>query len=339
MTAALAGVWMIVGLFLDGLAHVELRPDSFFTPWHLILYSGFIAATIASTVPVVRRHKPGSPWMSAIPAGHALTLLGVAIFGVGAVFDLIWHEVVGFEVSNEALLSPSHLVLMLGATFALSGPLRTGWAERTSSSPIVSWLPMVISLALLTGVGLFFTSYVSPFGRQAAAVFPATVTHTHELEVANFEAFAQLREIWGISGILLSTLILLVPLMLLLRKAVPPPGAITTLGMAVGVFVPALGEFAQWTAGIAVVLAFGVADVVAQRSRSTVALGTVAALIFWSAYFTGLEITDDIGWSPSLWSGSIVLASMLGALIGFLVTVDEGAQLGGTNQSADINTT
>lgn len=27
-----AGAWMVIGLFFDGLAHVELEPESFFTP-------------------------------------------------------------------------------------------------------------------------------------------------------------------------------------------------------------------------------------------------------------------------------------------------------------------
>lgn len=320
MVATLAGVWMIVGLFLDGLAHVELRPDSFFTLWHLILYSGFLAAAAATVVPVIRRHRSRASWSSAVPSGHRLTLIGVATFGAGAVLDLVWHQTVGFEVSNEALLSPSHLVLMFGALLALSGPVRSGWANLSSFSSLASWVPMVISLALLTGVALFFTSYLTPFGRQSAATFPATTTHTHALGTSNPAAFAQLREVWGVSGILLSTLILVVPLMFILRRARPALGAVTILGLAIGVLVPALGEFTQWTAGIAVAVAFGVADVVVRREQSTVVLGTVVALVFWAVYFIGLELTDGVRWSPSLWAGTIVLASMVGAAVGLLVS-------------------
>src|SRR3546814_5696776 len=47
-TVAVAfGIWMVVGLFLDGWAHDNNKPESFFTPWHGVLYSGFAAATLA----------------------------------------------------------------------------------------------------------------------------------------------------------------------------------------------------------------------------------------------------------------------------------------------------
>src|SRR3546814_17364263 len=37
-TVAVAyGIWMVVGLFLDGWAHDNNKPESFFTPWHGVL--------------------------------------------------------------------------------------------------------------------------------------------------------------------------------------------------------------------------------------------------------------------------------------------------------------
>lgn len=320
LIAALTGVWMIVGLFLDGLAHIELEPDSFFTPWHLILYSGFAAASLAVVVPVIRRRTPGRRWRDSIPDGHGATLTGVAMFGSGALFDLAWHELVGFELSNEALLSPSHLVLMFGAVLALSGPVRSGWGELSKTSSLSSWTPIVISLALLTGVAVFFTSYLTPFGRQSAAAFPTTSTHTHVLDRATPESFAQLRETWGVSGILLSTLILLVPLMLLIRRALPPQGAITLLGIGLGLLVPALGEYTQWSAGIAVVAAFVASDFLVRRTESRLILGAAMPTVLWSAYFIGLDLTDEVRWSPALWAGAITLSAMIGAVLGLLVT-------------------
>src|SRR3546814_13041177 len=38
------GLWMVVGVFLDGWAHDNAKPDSFFTPWHGVLYSGIAAS-------------------------------------------------------------------------------------------------------------------------------------------------------------------------------------------------------------------------------------------------------------------------------------------------------
>src|SRR5215213_8119748 len=41
----LASLWFIAGLFLDGWAHANLAStlETFFTPWHAVLYSGFFA--------------------------------------------------------------------------------------------------------------------------------------------------------------------------------------------------------------------------------------------------------------------------------------------------------
>lgn len=319
LVSAAAGIWMIIGLFLDGLAHVELKPDTFFTPWHLVLYSGFVLAATSAVWPVARRRRlERRSWRSAVPAGHLLTLGGVAIFGFGAVFDLVWHETVGFEVSNEALLSPSHLVLLSGGLLALSGPVRTGWLTIGSGDHWRRWVPMTISLALLTGIGLFFTSYVSPFGRQSATAFPSTKTHTHELVRTNAAAFAQLREIWGVAGILIATLLLVVPIVLLVRRAWPPFGVLSMLGALLAVLVPALGEFRQWTAGVAVLLAFVVGDLISQRYRSLVVVGATTAGTLWAGFFVGAAATHGVGWSPSLWSGSIFLGALLGALLGLL---------------------
>jgi hypothetical protein len=40
------GLWTILGLFLDGWAHSHGKPESFFSPWHGVLYSGFFAAAV-----------------------------------------------------------------------------------------------------------------------------------------------------------------------------------------------------------------------------------------------------------------------------------------------------
>ncbi len=52
---ALAGLALIGGLYLDGWAHIH-RPglETFFTPWHGVLYSGFLLLAAALVMPVLR---------------------------------------------------------------------------------------------------------------------------------------------------------------------------------------------------------------------------------------------------------------------------------------------
>lgn len=44
LIAAILASWMTLGGFVDGYAHRSLdTPETFFTPWHGVLYSGFLA--------------------------------------------------------------------------------------------------------------------------------------------------------------------------------------------------------------------------------------------------------------------------------------------------------
>ncbi len=56
--------------------------------------------------------------------GYGLSLLGVSIFALGGVSDMIWHMLFGIEVNVDALLSPTHLLLAVGMALIVSGPLR-----------------------------------------------------------------------------------------------------------------------------------------------------------------------------------------------------------------------
>ena len=75
--------WLIVGLFVDGWAHNNDKPESFFTPWHGLFYSGF-TATALWLLSRYRRH-------GSIPVGYGLGFLGLALFAAGGVADMVWH--------------------------------------------------------------------------------------------------------------------------------------------------------------------------------------------------------------------------------------------------------
>ena len=128
----IVSVWWLGGLFIDGWAHSNIpQLETFFTPWHAVFYSGYLAVfitlivkilqnlrqsavstggTAPSLVMLVRNNLPGNRWTQAIPTGYELSLLGVAIFGISGIGDLTWHIIFGIERSTEALLSPLALV-------------------------------------------------------------------------------------------------------------------------------------------------------------------------------------------------------------------------------------
>ncbi|HZU71065.1 MAG TPA: hypothetical protein VFA09_27565 [Ktedonobacteraceae bacterium] len=69
--------WLMVGISLDGWVHNHIPAlETFFTPWHGVLYSGYLAIAVFLLVALARKHRRGSSWQQALPAGYGLSLFG-----------------------------------------------------------------------------------------------------------------------------------------------------------------------------------------------------------------------------------------------------------------------
>src|SRR5438445_1003143 len=120
-----ASAWFVGGVFLDGWAHNHGKVDNtFFTPWHAVLYSGYGALAGVLLAALARNHATGLAWRVALPEGYRPSLLGALVFAVAGLGDMIWHTLFGIEVGTAALLSPTHLMLATGGALMVSGPLR-----------------------------------------------------------------------------------------------------------------------------------------------------------------------------------------------------------------------
>ena len=312
------GLWMIVGLFLDGWAHSEQRPDSFFTPWHGVLYSGFAGAAGCALALLAGQRRPGQAWREAVPAGYGASLIGIGLFGIGGAADLVWHQVFGVEANLAALLSPTHLFLMVGGVLALTGPFRTAWRDGEDSPAFLRFLPALGSLTLATGVALFFTFYLSPFGRTVVARFQASGTDLHDFSRPSAAGFVQVREMWAIGGILSTTVLVLVPLLLMLLRWRPPPGAVLAYFGAVALFEGTASEYRRWPLMLAVLGAGIVAEALAHRTSMRVVAAAVPAAL-WLGYFAVVATVYDMGWTAELWTGALVLATLTGVALSLLV--------------------
>jgi hypothetical protein len=94
----LLSTWWVGGVFLDGWAHNHLPfLETIFTPWHAVLYSGFLVTGLFLVGVVVKNHFQGYPWLRSLPPGYQTSLWGVCIFAIGGVFDLTWHLLFGIE--------------------------------------------------------------------------------------------------------------------------------------------------------------------------------------------------------------------------------------------------
>ncbi|MBM3219686.1 MAG: hypothetical protein FJZ38_13605 [Candidatus Rokubacteria bacterium] len=306
--ATALGALFTGGVYLDGWAHTHgLVDETFLTPWHAVLYSGYVALAallVGRAAWTVRRE--GVPWHRAMPNGYGLCLVGVACWIVGGLFDAVWHTLFGFEVDTEALMSPAHALLALGFALMTSGPLRAALGR-----PPRRWwneLPMLFSLTFVVSILTFFTQIAHPianlFGTRQA-VMGVTV----EL---------------GITGFLLTSVILTAPLLFLLRHGRLPHGGGTILvgfnAFVMG-FIVYHGAYPRRVVA-AIVAAACCLDVLRaalrpspERRRAFRIFAVAVPTLPTAAYFLAAATSDGIVWSTHLWSGVIVFAAAAGWLV------------------------
>ena len=144
-----AMLWMFIGAWVDASAHRYIidELESFFTPWHGILYSGFVVVVL-SALYVKNKMRDFN---------FDVGILGACIFAVGGGSDAIWHSLLGIEVGIEPLITPSHLMLFLGAFLMLDHV----FASRPNKEILdtASLFALASSYALI----VYITQFVNPF--------------------------------------------------------------------------------------------------------------------------------------------------------------------------------
>lgn len=158
--------WVVFGLYIDGWAHAHDKvDDTFFTPWHALLYVGVASLGLFLLIHQWRNVSKGYSFFHALPNGYFMSLIGVGLFLGGGMFDIFWHEAFGFEVDLETLLSPAHLILAISGVLMVTGPIRSAWTCYSAGDHL-GWVdigPTLINATLVLAVLTFFTQFVSPF--------------------------------------------------------------------------------------------------------------------------------------------------------------------------------
>lgn len=324
LITALVSAWLVVGLFIDGWAHNNLESiETFLTPWHAALYSGFLATAAWMGWLVVRGMRRGLSALAAIPVGYGLGLAGAAIFGVAGVVDFVWHTLLGVEGSIEALLSPPHLALLTAGLLMATTPLRAAWSSGDPRR--ISWklfLPPLISLTLTAAAVAFFFQYASAFLSRYSTAHDAQSLARLPGGYVTPEA----SQIIGILAVVFTNLILMAPVLLILRRWHPPFGSVAFLFTSVGAMMASQHEF---EVGISVVAAFVgglAADVLLLRLQPTPSgprpyrlLAVAVPAVLWATYFLVLDLRFGVAWVTELWSGTIVLAGLCGLGLSLLM--------------------
>lgn len=206
---AVLAALLMAGVIQDGWAHQHgLVDQSFFTPWHAIMYSCMVVNGIVLGVMGLINLRRGYTFRRGLPYGYWTSLIGVIVFATGGVFDLFWHTLFGIETDITGLVSVSHLWLALGGALVFVGPIRSiahRYDEHTGGWKVTGPL-LLCTAALLTELA-FFTQYASLFSdnttEQIMAANTAGITggelfsvRTNATQETRLLTFPQ-HDIWG----------------------------------------------------------------------------------------------------------------------------------------------
>jgi hypothetical protein len=321
----LLGSWTIIGIYLDVWSHKNRgTPETFFSGWHALFYTGF-AATAAWLVWLVLRGGGRQRSLSAVPVGYGLGLVGIAVFAAGGLADLTWHLLFGIESQLDAFTSPPHLMLGLGFALMITSPLRSEWSSQESPTTprFLAFFPILASMALtMTALSLFLHPLAPVLGPEPTEAFARNLDRFTEPF-----AYHTTTQVVGLASVIVTNLIFLGGVLFLLRRWLTPFGSIGLLFGSVAAIVGFLEEFPLGLKVVASALVSGlIADALIYFLRPSSTRPTFfwacAALIpfaLWSAHFLVLGVFGGIAWTIELWSGAIVLASLTGLGLGLLV--------------------
>ncbi|GIG56641.1 hypothetical protein Lfu02_10130 [Longispora fulva] len=298
--AALAA-WLVGGACIDAWAHWHIPElESFFTPWHAILYSGMFVNILFVGVLFLRGRTAGGPLRAAFPPGYGLTAVGCLVFLLAGQGDMAWHTFFGIERNTEALLSPTHLGLMVGATLVAAGPWRAARLRGDGRGDH----PAALSAGLVLAMLWFFLQFDLPYTAHWAAGTVRGVDRAVQL---------------GVLGVLVATVTMVGVVLLFLRDLRPPPGLVTIVTGVPTLFVVGFsGQADPLVTDVAALTAAVLADVVLAAGPRRL-FAVAFPVMVWAAYFGGLAVTEGVAWSVHVWAGCVVVAGLIGWAMSQLV--------------------
>jgi hypothetical protein len=241
----------------------------------------------------------------------------MAFLLVGGGVDTLWHTIFGIEQGLEIFVSPSHSFIILGMVLVAMGPALMTAAAPGDRLTLANGTLVTLS-ALLSALPLqIYSLHASVFGTMYFGR-PDDDLGRQSGEIPIFSHDAQVMH-----GYLFSTVLLLLPILLIGRRWRLPIGVPTAL-----VAAPALAMYAMfflgepawitWTvaaaaAGTEVLLRVVAPFVPLPREGAWLVLGLVAPLLVFGTLFTVAGIQGAVGWTVHIVSGLLTLTALTGA--------------------------
>ena len=320
LLALALATWVIIGIFVDVNAHNHGQVDNtFFTPWHFLLYSGVLANGVMLGMVQFRNIGQGYAFSKSLPKGYLLSFVGVLIFALGGGFDFFWHDTFGFEADLEALLSPAHLILATGATLFLTGPLRALWGRAEVTGGWRDLFPAIASATITLSLLTLFTEFANVMTQPDIFIADARPTFNQMYEW----------DVTAITSVLIPAFLISGALLLPIRRWALPIGTITFVLVvnALMMFYLRMGDTGDlWPVVLASVIAGVIGDALLLRLMpSTKRVGALRLLMFvvpfsyFLAYFAILIAIAGLWWTIHMWLGAAFMSGVIGLGMSYLL--------------------
>ena len=322
-----AGTLLVAGVFSDGYAHSNFVDDleSFITPWHGVIFAGYLACLAVVSLAMRTRVIEGADLSHAVPPGWRSSLAGVGIFAIGFLGDGIWHTLYGIEADLEALLSPTHLLMLAGLIAVLTGPVLSRWRLDGADSGWTSIATAVVATTLIMSSISFFLFWAWPPNNG----YPlAGFSEFAGRQAPNASRFIlDVGKQFGLAGYLIYAVVLVAPVLVLSRRWALPRGALTMITMVpwVGLSAAFLSFYA-WQRLIPALVGALVMEVTLDRMNGSgrtlvwriVGAGFPAVVVMLDMVVMRI-VWGELGWPPEFVAGSAVAAAFVGYAVSVFV--------------------
>jgi hypothetical protein len=312
----MCALWLTGGLLLDNWAHTNKETlESFWTPWHAVMYGGSAACIAALGWMMYGNVKRGATLRASIPLGYEPVALGSILLGVSGVGDMLWHTAFGIERGLPIFFSPSHITLIVGMGLIVSGPWQRSIRHPDAGPELDrSWAhswPAVLSVSMVA-VGF---SVITGF----AAAVEGNVLRLDDLGALNDAGLGDVFINLGINSILGSIVLISLTIGSMVRRRHLPLGALT---IACAMVPAALGSSSRWSnwelaiafalGGLATEFVIAALGTRADSRLGRIGVGALLAAALSGGYIAVTAARYGLDIDPEFWSGTIMWSAVIG---------------------------
>jgi hypothetical protein len=311
LLVSICSLWSACGFLLDTWAHGHVPVETFFTPYHGVAYSGILAGAAILAVYGARH---------AIPPVYRIPMLGIPLFILSGIGDLIWHAFLGIEEGVDAVLSPTHMGLGIGILLICSAPIVSALRNRDQLRTFADQLPLIFSLAAWMELLHFGTAYAFDPGAGTLNAPPPTAPFTPDYLTALSIGYYKLGT--GVLIVIFQSLLMSGFALFAGTRFPLRPGALTLMYLLGN--SAAAAAFTNDTPLLITVLAMSltagiVGDLIVarwqpspERIRAYRLLGVGVPLSYFAMYFIVIGLTEHLWWDWNVSLGALIWAGGIG---------------------------